>query len=116
VTYVSGSPNRWGERLVFATAKALAALFCLAANTVRHEYVVVSAAEAWKLCMGATEPHDMAISEIGIGLRRLFMTVCRKPPGSVNVNRIRPSDGSNVLFSPSLLMAYGTPHEQHSPC
>ncbi len=116
MTYVSGSPNRWGERLVFATAKALAALFCLAANTVRHEYVVVSAAEAWKLCMGATEPHDMAISEIGIGLRRLFMTVCRKPPGSVNVNRIRPSDGSNVLLSLSLLMAYGTPHEQHSPC
>jgi hypothetical protein len=102
--------------LVFATAKALAALFCLAANTVRHEYVVVSAAEAWKLCMGATEPHDMAISEIGIGLRRLFMTVSRKPPGSVNVNRITGSAGSTGMISLTLAISHGAPHQQRSPC
>jgi hypothetical protein len=86
VTYVRGSPNRWGERLVFAAAKALAAAFCLAANTGDHEYVEASAAEAWVVCMGATEHHDEAIARIDVGLTRRFMTVSRKPPENVDVN------------------------------
>lgn len=116
MTYVRGSPSRWGERLVFATAKALAAMFCLAANTVGHEYVEVPAAEAWELCMGTTEPHDMAISRIGVGLESRFMTVSRKPPEFARVNRISDVTAPSAVRRPASTSAYGPPDQEHSPC
>lgn len=102
--------------MVFATAKALAASFCLAANTVGHEYVVVSAAEVWVRCMDATEPRRAAISRIDIGLVERFMTVCRKPPEITLVNLISPL----MVRSPVRIGALGPmpgPHEKdRSPC
>ena len=102
--------------MVFATAKALAALFCLAANTMRHEYVVVSAAVTWVVCMGATEPDDGTITRIGVGLTRRFMTVCRKPPEILGVNRIRDSPVVSLADDRSPRSLDDPPDEGRSPC
>ena len=102
--------------MVFATAKALAAVFCLAANTVGHEYVEVPAAEAWKVCMGTTEPHDMEISRIGVGFESRFMTTCRKPPGFAGVNRISDVPPASVVRRMGSAPSNGPPDQENSPC
>jgi hypothetical protein len=83
---------------------------------MRHEYVVVSAAVAWVVCMGATEPHDKAISRIDIGFTERFMTLCRKPPENADVNRIRRSPVDSVVDNRPSGPVHGTGDHSDSPC
>jgi hypothetical protein len=68
------------------------------------------------VCMGAMEPHDGTITRTGVGLKRRFMTVCRKPPEILGVNRFRDSPVASLAGGRSPSPVDGPHDEDRSPC